>query len=47
MRDEAAGLSERVTVAPVHEGQRKEHGWVVISTSLTLPSAQPIAGEVI
>lgn len=36
----AAGLPERVAVAPVHQytkGQRKEHGCVSVRRSLTLP----------
>lgn len=34
------GLSERVTAAPIHEGQREELGWVLFSKNLTLSSAQ-------
>ena len=42
-----AGLFERDTAALEHKGQRKEHGWVLVSKSLTLPPAQPRAGGVI
>ena len=29
------------------KGHKKEHGWVLVSKSLTLPTASPSAGEVI
>ena len=40
----AAGLSERVTATPERKGRGKEHGWVLVSKSLTLPSAPPRVG---
>ena len=39
------GLFERDTAFPERKGHKKEHGWVLVSKSLTLPPAPPRAGE--
>ena len=41
------GLFERDTAVPERKGYKKEHGWVLVSKSLTLPPAPPSVGEVI
>ena len=39
------GLFERGTAVRESKGHMKEHGWVLVSKSLTLPPAPPWAGK--
>ena len=36
------GLYKRDTAVSERKGQKKEHGWVLVSKSLTLPPSLPI-----